>query len=362
MRTRLFDLPSSRLIDWFAVDKPVTAVAFSPNGDFLATAHAGRLGIYLWANTAQFSAVGLRTVDAPTTTALPGAFPEQQEDGDEEEKDVVVPLGAGMITLSTAARTQWQNLALLDVIKARNKPKEAEKEKVEAPFFLPQLPGLEPKFVAPEELASKDDDGEEGWQLGSVWHDDDDDGAQDVDDDEEKTQQLEPMEEDGEDEEEEDEEDEEKVGGKQGVPKPRGRKRRQVDAGRMAKLQADADTPFRVLLLTGHQARDFGAALAHMQSLGPAAVDIELRTFPESWLGMLLTMFEVLLDSRRSFELVEAYLDLALKIHSEAISKDDELIQKAQAVARAHRTGWERLEDSMQYNMCLLGHFAQMQA
>lgn len=183
-----------------------------------------------------------------------------------------------------------------------------------------------------------------------------------MDDDEEKTQQLEPMEEDGEDEEEEDEEDEEKVGGKQGVPKPRGRKRRQVDAGRMAKLQADADTPFRVLLLTGHQARDFGAALAHMQSLGPAAVDIELRTFPESWLGMLLTMFEVLLDSRRSFELVEAYLDLALKIHSEAISKDDELIQKAQAVARAHRTGWERLEDSMQYNMCLLGHFAQMQA
>ena len=83
---------------------------------------------------------------------------------------------------------RWQNLAVLDVIKARNRAKEAEKMKVEvvaspnpysfvshgqpaavlvtpspescpesspewkAPFFLPMLPGLEPQFApAPAE-------------------------------------------------------------------------------------------------------------------------------------------------------------------------------------------------------------------
>ena len=51
-----------------------------------------------------------------------------------------------------------------------------------------------------------------------------------------------------------------------------------------------------------------------------------------------------------------------LQIHTAAISADPALVHKAEAVAAAHQKGWERLEDAMQYNLCLLGHFTRMQA
>lgn len=44
----VWDLPSGALIDWFRVKKPVTSLAFSPKGDFLASTHVGSLAIYLW--------------------------------------------------------------------------------------------------------------------------------------------------------------------------------------------------------------------------------------------------------------------------------------------------------------------------
>ncbi len=52
---RTFDIPSSRLVDAFKVASIATSVAFSPTGDFLATAHVDSVGIYLWANKTQFS-------------------------------------------------------------------------------------------------------------------------------------------------------------------------------------------------------------------------------------------------------------------------------------------------------------------
>jgi len=52
---RVFDLPSGRLVDWFTFDKPVMSMAFSPRNDFLATVHAGSLGIFLWVNRSYFS-------------------------------------------------------------------------------------------------------------------------------------------------------------------------------------------------------------------------------------------------------------------------------------------------------------------
>ncbi|EKX42395.1 hypothetical protein GUITHDRAFT_164167 [Guillardia theta CCMP2712] len=56
-----------------------------------------------------------------------------------------------LITFSTVPRPRWQILANLDTIKARNKPLEPPQAPQQAPFFLPTLPGLEPKFVPNEE-------------------------------------------------------------------------------------------------------------------------------------------------------------------------------------------------------------------
>lgn len=262
------------------------------------------------------------------------------------------PLAPGMVTLSNAPRTRWQNLAVLDVIKARNRAKEAEKMKVEAPFFLPMLPGIEPQFApAPAEegkpgVSEDAADGNGGWELGNVWHDDDDDaqasgsegqgdssvegeGQSDIEDDSEQT-----------------------------APRSKAQKRRRENGGFNME---NADTPFTKLLATGHQVGDYTAAMAHLQGMGPSAVDVEIRTLPQAALSVLLDMFQFQLDSRRGFELVEAYLDLTIQIHTAGIAADEDLVLKAQSVGQAHKRGWEQLEDAMQYNMCLLGHFTHMQ-
>jgi len=45
---RTFDIPTGRLVDVFRTASVATSIAFSPTGDFLATAHVDSLGIHLW--------------------------------------------------------------------------------------------------------------------------------------------------------------------------------------------------------------------------------------------------------------------------------------------------------------------------
>ena len=70
------------------------------------------------------------------------------EDPSEEN---VVPLSDGLVTLSTLPKSRWHNLQNLDIIKQRNKPTEPPKQPKQAPFFLPILPGLKPKFIQANE-------------------------------------------------------------------------------------------------------------------------------------------------------------------------------------------------------------------
>lgn len=58
------------------------------------------------------------------------------------------PLSEGLITLSNLPKSRWHNLQQLDIIKQHNKPKDPPKQPKQAPFFLPTVPGLQPKFTA----------------------------------------------------------------------------------------------------------------------------------------------------------------------------------------------------------------------
>jgi U3 small nucleolar RNA-associated protein 21 len=51
-----------------------------------------------------------------------------------------------LLTLSLLPDYRWKNLARQDLIRERNKPRDALKVPEKAPFFLPTIPGLEPKF------------------------------------------------------------------------------------------------------------------------------------------------------------------------------------------------------------------------
>lgn len=163
---RTWDLPSGCLVDVMKPAALVTSLSFSPSGEFLATTHVNSQGIFLWANRLQFTNVSLRRladdVNDIETIALPsvvGATISETTDTSSETVDFhyTTPeqLSASMITMSLESKSVWQNLLNLDAIKKRNKPKEAPKEPERAPFFLPTLPGLTPKFV-PEEKISYD--------------------------------------------------------------------------------------------------------------------------------------------------------------------------------------------------------------
>lgn len=45
---RTFDIPTGQLIDAFKTASVCTSISFSPTGDFLATSHVDRVGVYLW--------------------------------------------------------------------------------------------------------------------------------------------------------------------------------------------------------------------------------------------------------------------------------------------------------------------------
>lgn len=155
---RTWDLPTGSMIDIFKVEDIVTCLTFSPEGDFLATAHVDNNGIFLWANRTQYANVSLRHIadddeaqllNLPTMHNDDDSSDNDDEDleiNKEEEINTVEQLTDQMITMSMEPRAKWQNLLHLDTIKLRNKPKEAPKLPEKAPFFLPTLPGAKAQF------------------------------------------------------------------------------------------------------------------------------------------------------------------------------------------------------------------------
>ncbi|NXN32676.1 WDR36 protein, partial [Nycticryphes semicollaris] len=166
---KTWDLPSGCLIDCFLVDSAAVSLTMSPTGDFLASTHVDDLGIYLWSNRSLYSLVSLRPLPAdyePSMVTCPSTCPVQGEylflkdvdvSGDEETCDEMIEyvspeqLGEQLVTLSSLPESRWKNLLSLDVIKKKNKPREPPKVPKSAPFFIPTLPGLIPRYITPEE-------------------------------------------------------------------------------------------------------------------------------------------------------------------------------------------------------------------
>uniref|UniRef100_A0A4W3JTU3 WD repeat domain 36 n=1 Tax=Callorhinchus milii TaxID=7868 RepID=A0A4W3JTU3_CALMI len=165
---RTWDLPSGCLIDCFSVDSAAVSITMSPTGDFLASAHVDDLGIYLWSNNTLYRLVSLRPLPAdfePSIVMLPGTCPPQEletSEDEEEANDLMIEyespeqLGEQLVTLSLLPESRWKNLFNLDVIKKRNKPKEPPKVPKSAPFFIPTVPGLVPRFASMDESTAQD--------------------------------------------------------------------------------------------------------------------------------------------------------------------------------------------------------------
>ncbi|CAI4210562.1 unnamed protein product [Parascedosporium putredinis] len=172
---RVWDLPTSHLIDAIRFESPCKAVAMSSSGEYLAACIEGQMGVSIWTNkslfrhvpTRQISAKDIATAAVPTISGegndgLVDAAFEKDAEEPEEDPAVITPdveqLSSEMTTLSLVPKSRWQTLLHLDLIKQRNKPKEAPKAPEKAPFFLPSTSGQGgPKQIEGAAVGSEDD-------------------------------------------------------------------------------------------------------------------------------------------------------------------------------------------------------------
>lgn len=162
---RVWDLPTGHMIDAIRMETECTALAFSATGEFLATTCEGQVGVNIWNNKSLFMHVPTRhiseneiaEISGPTASGedghglIDGAFEDEEEDAEDATPSLSLEqLSADMLTLSLVPKSRWQTLLHLDLIKQRNKPKEAPKLPEKAPFFLPALDKPLPSSVTEE--------------------------------------------------------------------------------------------------------------------------------------------------------------------------------------------------------------------
>ncbi|BGP25126.1 rRNA-processing protein utp21 [Rhodotorula toruloides] len=301
---RTFDIPTGQLVDAFRTETVATSLTFSPTGDFLASTHVDSVGIYLWANRAQFSDVSLLSFVEEETledVALPTV---QGIDADASLSAISAPsrwediqpyttpdqLADSLLTLSLMPRSRWQTLLNLDTIKARNKPKEAPKAPEHAPFFLPTLPGVDHRFdfgtSAPNGAAE----------------DKKDDAAQ----------------------------------------------KRKLDFA----MGASVETDFVRRLLSEKMDGNYQAFFEYLKALSPSNVDLEIRslsTIPH--LEALLHALLARLRSHRDFEACQTFLAVFLRIHGDILIANPETQGPLKAIAEQQKKEAERLIDLTHYNL-----------
>ncbi|SPO05968.1 related to U3 snoRNP protein [Cephalotrichum gorgonifer] len=272
---RVWDLPTSHLIDAIRFERPCKAVAMSSTGEYLAACVDGKLGVSVWTNKTLFRHVPTRqiSINEVAATALPTVSGEgnqglldaafEEDDESVEDPALISPdvdqLSSEMTTLSLVPRSRWQTLLHLDLIKQRNKPKEAPKAPEKAPFFL----GVRPKAIEGEVAAE--------------------------------------------------------------VKEP---------TSRIMKLEmARQEEAFTGKLLAGAASGDYTDFIEHLKALPPSAADLELRSLspgegPEGR-NELLHFVRALtnrLVERRDYELTQAWMTVFLRLHFDVVTENEAVV------------------------------------
>lgn len=295
---KIFDIPSSYLIDHFKVDSPVISLSMSPTADFLATAHVDYLGVNLWANKTLFNHVSLRALkpdSEPIEMSYPVATIELDSEHDNEndyEEDEIEEYQTPpqvcdeLISLSDLALSRWMNLLNLDVCKKRNKPKAPPKNFKQAPFFLPTIAGLDLKF--------------------------------DISD---------------------------------------AQKGNGTDESQILQPHIENVTSFGRLLKNTTATDDYTECIEKLLTMGVSAIDFEIKSLAPIGGGSIelmqqfMKMIIHMLQSNLYFELAQSYLSVFLKSHSDVIVENHELADLLEDVEGAQNNGWKQLDERFLYGI-----------
>ncbi|KAF8635533.1 hypothetical protein AX17_003916 [Amanita inopinata Kibby_2008] len=299
---RTFDIPTGRLIDGFRTSSVATSLSFSPTNDFLATAHVDSVGVYLWANRAQFTEVSFQTVSDENIEEV--ALPSMQSAvGDNETLEGLSALtmqdqpvdifstppqlDGELVTLTLLPRSRWQTLLNLEVIQQRNKPKEPPKAPEKAPFFLPTLPGVETRFAV---------------------------------------QAKEPQ------------------------------KETKKETRRLEKAAAHVENVFYKNLVAEDVSGDYENFFSYMKTLSPAALDLEIRSLVSlDAIQAFINALTQRLLSHRDFEAVQAFQSVFLRMHGEVLIGNMELRQRLERLEAVQRKESQRVVELLSSSLGTLG-------
>ena len=275
---RVWDLPTGHLINALRLESSCTALAFSDNGEFLATTHADGVGINLWNNRGLFTHVPTRPLKEQDIALATGPFTSGEggqgmvnaafdsSDEEEEPSDLTLMMGdqtaddlnESMQSLSLMPKSRWLALLHLDEIRMRNKPIEPPKAPEKAPFFLPSLEGSKREEKNDAMTKSKEVSGY-----------------------------------------------------------------MQVERSRVSKLgQEILSNGTSSSLTAARVSGEFTAFISHLSSLSPSAADIEIRSLERN---EFVTFVEALifgLEQRKGYELMQAWMAVFLRLHGEEISQE----------------------------------------
>jgi U3 small nucleolar RNA-associated protein 21 len=117
-------------------------------------------------------------------------------------------------------------------------------------------------------------------------------------------------------------------------------------------------SPFQQLLCTGGETEDYSALLAALMKMGPAAIDLEIRSLSlendVEQLRYFLKFIACELKARKHFELAQSYMHLFLQVHGETIGQSPHLLDVIKTVTDEQSLSWIHIEGLFQHSLCVL--------
>uniref|UniRef100_A0A0C9PWV5 WDR36 protein n=1 Tax=Fopius arisanus TaxID=64838 RepID=A0A0C9PWV5_9HYME len=304
---RTWDIPSAKLIDIFQVPEACISLDFSATGDYLVTSHINNLGIYLWTNKTLFTHVSLRAINPnasiPVIT-LPGSSSQENDNiesvevdsGEQEDDEYVSPEQLNAALITMSSLAGSKWQNLLNIDVVKKRNK--PKEPPKAPEAAPFFLPTVPSLDIQFDLSE--------------------------------------------------------------TPKDDGN----------SKLLIPSDfsslTAFGKLLRDTIESDDFSESITRLKKFGPSAIDFEIQSFSldpscsTSVMLQFMKMIRFMIESRRDFELSQAYLSLFLKIHGTKIQEEEELWRYLGELQEIQMRTWTTLREKLYYNLSVVQHLKKM--
>ena len=108
---------------------------------------------------------------------------------------------------------------------------------------------------------------------------------------------------------------------------------------------------------------DLLSMLKSLMEKGPSAIDLEIRSLsPEgggsvSLMCQFLDMLKAGIRSNASFEAVQAYLGLFLKVHGDTLVSEQEIVEGVGQLKELQESKWNLLQADIQNCLCLVSFF-----